>query len=100
MPRRQAMGDPRQWLNGRVAVVTGASRGIGAATAAALGRAGAQVILAARDRRALDGVADRIRHDGGMARAVPTDVSKPAEVDRLFAETQRTGNPAALVCAA
>jgi len=35
-----------------------------------------------------------------MARAVPADISKPAEVDRLFAETQRMGNPAALVCAA
>ena len=47
------MGDPRHWLNGRVAVVTGASRGIGAATAMALAGAGAQVILAARDDRAL-----------------------------------------------
>ncbi len=94
------MGDARHWLNGRVAVVTGASRGIGAATATALAGAGAQVILAARDHEALEGVADRIRHDGGMARTVPTDVSKPADVDRLFSEARLAGNPAALVCAA
>ncbi len=94
------MGDARHWLNERVAVVTGASRGIGAATATVLAGAGAQVILAARDHEALEAVADRIRHDGGTARTVPTDVSKPADVDRLFREAQLAGNPAALVCAA
>jgi NAD(P)-dependent dehydrogenase (short-subunit alcohol dehydrogenase family) len=94
------MGEPRHWLNGRVAVVTGASRGIGAATAVALAGSGAQVILAARDHGALEEVADRIRHGGGTARAIPTDVSKPADVDRLFTEAQQAGGPAALVCAA
>jgi NAD(P)-dependent dehydrogenase (short-subunit alcohol dehydrogenase family) len=94
------MGDPRHWLNGRVAVVTGASRGIGAATAMALAGAGAQVILAARDHGALAGVAGRIRHDGGTARVLPTDVSKPADVERLFTEAKQAGNPTALVCAA
>ena len=94
------MGDPRHWLNGRVAVVTGASRGIGAATAMALAGAGAHVILAARDDRALAEVADRIRNDGGTARAVPTDVSKPADVEQLFSEARQAGNPTALVCAA
>jgi NAD(P)-dependent dehydrogenase (short-subunit alcohol dehydrogenase family) len=94
------MGDPQHWLKGRVAVVTGASRGIGAATAMALAGAGAQVILAARDGEALDGVAGRIRQAGGTARAIRTDVSRPADVDRLFAEAKRAGNPGALVCAA
>jgi NAD(P)-dependent dehydrogenase (short-subunit alcohol dehydrogenase family) len=94
------MGDPRHWLTGRVAVVTGASRGIGAATAMALAGAGAQVILAARDDRALAEVADQIRNDGGTARAVPTDVSKPADVEHLFSEARQAGNPTALVCAA
>src|ERR1700747_280417 len=47
------------WLAGRLALVTGASRGIGAATAAAIAAAGAHVVLAARDRQALDGMAGR-----------------------------------------
>ena len=70
------MGDPVHWLGGRVAVVTGASRGIGAATAEAIAAAGAQVVLAARDRDALDRVASHIRRAGGEATPVPTDVSK------------------------
>jgi NAD(P)-dependent dehydrogenase (short-subunit alcohol dehydrogenase family) len=94
------MDDPLHWLAGRVAIVTGASRGIGAATATALAGAGADVVLAARDHEALGRVADRIRHDGGSARAVPTDVSKQADVDHLFAVAGQAGNPAALVCAA
>src|SRR5215813_526980 len=59
------------WLTGRLAVVTGASRGIGAATAAAVAAAGAHVVLAARDGRALDEVAGRIKDAGGQATPVP-----------------------------
>ena len=88
------------WLAGRVAVVTGASRGIGAATAAAVAAAGAHVVLAARDREALADVADRIRQAGGEATPVPTDVSQGADVERLFAVAQRAGPVTALVCAA
>jgi len=94
------MRDPAHWLAGRVAVITGASRGIGAAAAAALAAAGAQVILAARDRNALDGVAGDIRDGGGVAVPVPTDVSRPADVERLFVVARQAGTPAALVCAA
>jgi NAD(P)-dependent dehydrogenase (short-subunit alcohol dehydrogenase family) len=94
------MADPLHWLAGRVAVVTGASRGIGAATATALAGAGAKVILAARDHEALDVVAGRIARDGGTALAVPADVAKQADVDRLFAAAGQAGDPAALVCAA
>jgi len=88
------------WLTGRLAVVTGASRGIGAATAAAVAAAGAHVVLAARDRQALDGVAGRIKDAGGQATPVPTDVSDEAAVGRLFAEVTGIGLPGALVCAA
>src|SRR5450755_266530 len=65
VPGWQSVGDPKHWLAGRVAVVTGASRGIGAATAQAIAAAGAHVVLAARDRQALDAVARRIRDGGG-----------------------------------
>jgi NAD(P)-dependent dehydrogenase (short-subunit alcohol dehydrogenase family) len=88
------------WLAGRVAVVTGASRGIGAATAEALAAAGALVVLAARDQAALDRVASRITDAGGAAVTVPTDVSKPADVGRLVAAADQEGPLAALVCAA
>jgi 3-oxoacyl-[acyl-carrier protein] reductase len=91
---------PARWLAGRLAVVTGASRGIGAATAAAAAAAGAHVVLAARDRRALDGVAGRIQDAGGRATPVPTDVSDETAVARLFAEVTRAGQLGALVCAA
>ncbi len=88
------------WLAGRVAVVTGASRGIGAATAEAIAAAGAHVVLAARDREALDRVAGHIRRSGGEATPVPTDVSNGADVERLFAAFDGAGPVAALVCAA
>jgi NAD(P)-dependent dehydrogenase (short-subunit alcohol dehydrogenase family) len=81
-------------------LVTGASRGIGAATAAALAAAGAHVVLAARDRAALDRVTDRIRETGGQAVPVPTDVSDEAAVERLYASVERVGPLGALVCAA
>ncbi len=94
------MNDAGYWLAGRVAMVTGASRGIGAATAAALAGAGAHVVLAARDRDALAGVASGIQAAGGQATSVPTDVSKVEDVERLFAAAAQAGPLAALVCAA
>ena len=88
------------WLSRRLAVVTGASRGIGAATAKAIAAAGAHVVLAARDGEGLDRVAGRIRDAGGEATAVPTDVSSVQQVQRLFAAVEEAGTVAALVCAA
>jgi NAD(P)-dependent dehydrogenase (short-subunit alcohol dehydrogenase family) len=83
-----------------VALVTGASRGIGAATAEALGAVGARVVLAARDREALEAVAQGINEAGGQALAVPTDVARREGVEELFAAVERVGPLAALVCAA
>jgi NAD(P)-dependent dehydrogenase (short-subunit alcohol dehydrogenase family) len=94
------MSNPAHWLAGRVAVVTGASRGIGAATAEALAAAGARVALAARDREALDVTAMRIRRAGGEAMPVAADVSKETDVERLFSVASEAGPIGALVCAA
>ena len=77
----------RPILEGRVAIITGASRGIGAATSRALAAAGAAVALAARDDAALAGLADQLLAGGGRAIAVPTDVADPASVERLVDRT-------------
>lgn len=98
--RAGPVADSPHWLAGRLAVVTGASRGIGAATAEALAAAGARVVLAARTAEALEGVAQTIRDKGGDARAVPTDVARPEDVEALCAAVERSGPLAALVCAA
>jgi NAD(P)-dependent dehydrogenase (short-subunit alcohol dehydrogenase family) len=94
------VAEPSHWLAGRLALVTGASRGIGAATAEAIAAAGAHVVLAARDSEALDVVAGRIREAGGEATTFVTDVSQRTDVERLFAGAEALGPPAALVCAA
>ena len=65
-------------FEGRVALVAGASRGIGAATAEAFAAAGAAVVLGARDMAALESVVKRIEANGGRALAVRSDV---ADVD-------------------
>jgi NAD(P)-dependent dehydrogenase (short-subunit alcohol dehydrogenase family) len=74
-------------LHGRVALVAGASKGIGAATAAAFADAGAAVVLAARDAAALETVAEQIRARGGQATAIPADVSDDGSVRHLVAST-------------
>jgi len=74
-------------LADRVAIVTGAGRGIGRAVAQALAREGAAVALAARTRAEVAAVAEAIRNAGGRALAVPTDVSQDAQVEALVDET-------------
>src|SRR5919198_1638612 len=74
-------------LAGQVAIVTGASWGIGAATARELGRRGATVVLAARRGDELEAQARAVRAAGGTAVAIPTDVADPAQVTRLVERT-------------
>ena len=70
-------------LVGRVALVTGASRGIGAATAIALARLGAHVVLTARTQGGLEETDDAIRAGGGTATLLPLDLSKPDSLDAV-----------------
>jgi NADP-dependent 3-hydroxy acid dehydrogenase YdfG len=65
--------DPTHPMSGRVALVTGASRGIGAAIAATLADAGAHVVLAARDKDALSFLVQTLTSSGGQAAAMPGD---------------------------
>jgi 3-oxoacyl-[acyl-carrier protein] reductase len=75
-------------LEGQVAVVTGASRGIGRAIALALAREGARVVVNyARSRERAEAVVTEIRAAGGDARAVQADVSRVPEVDQLLEST-------------
>ena len=72
-------------LAGKTALVTGASRGIGAATAEALAAAGAHVILVARTANALEAVEDRIHEAGASATIAPLDLTEAESVARLSA---------------
>ena len=77
-------------LQGKVAVVTGASKGIGAGAAKALAAAGAAVVVNySSSREGADRVVTEIEQQGGRATAVQGDVSKAADVERLFAETKK-----------
>ena len=79
----------------KIAIITGAGRGIGRATAVALAGAGYHVVLAGRDASALEETSKLIDR-GGLV--VPTDVTKPQEVDRLIATAlERFGGIDALV---
>lgn len=85
-------------LADRVGVVTGASSGIGAATAVALAEAGMGVVLGARRAAALGAVRDRIRQAGGRAEAIATDLRDPDQVTTLVnAAVDRFGRLDALV---
>jgi NAD(P)-dependent dehydrogenase (short-subunit alcohol dehydrogenase family) len=74
-------------LRDKVAIVLGASRGIGAATARRFAAEGAKVVVAARDEQALDAVAATIRDQGGEALAVRADISQPQQIAALVEKT-------------
>ncbi len=70
-------------FEGQLALVTGASRGIGAATAEALAATGAHVVLTARDTKALEAIEERIHAAGGNATIAPLDLTEPDGIARL-----------------
>jgi NAD(P)-dependent dehydrogenase (short-subunit alcohol dehydrogenase family) len=70
-------------LSGKLALVTGASRGIGAATAEALAAAGAHVLLVARTAKALEEVEERIHEAGGSATIAPLDLTDGESIGKL-----------------
>ncbi len=72
-------------LEGRIALVTGASRGIGAATAGALAAAGAHVVITARKARDLEAVEEEIHEAGGSATIAPMDLTDGDSIGRLAA---------------
>lgn len=79
-------------FEGQVALVTGSSRGIGAATALALAAAGAHVLLTGRDTKALEAIEDRIFESGGSATIAPVDLVEADGIARLAtAVSQRWG---------
>jgi 3-oxoacyl-[acyl-carrier protein] reductase len=83
-----------QKLTGKVAVVTGASKGIGASIAKHLAAEGAAVVVNyASSKEGADKVVAEIKAKGGKAIAVQGSVAKKADIDRLFAETQKAFGP-------
>ena len=72
-----------QSLHGKIALITGASKGLGKAMALALAEAGATVALVSRDESKLNEVAKEIRDGGGSAEVIVADVSDEAQVARV-----------------
>ena len=74
-------------LKGKVAIITGASRGIGKATAIQLSEAGAQVIISSRNKEDCEKVADEIKNNGNLAEVIPCHVGRKDEIRNLVKET-------------
>jgi 3-oxoacyl-[acyl-carrier protein] reductase len=86
-------------LEGRVALVTGSSRGIGAAIARRFAAEGAAVGLHGRDTAALDAVEEAIRNEGGRVMSAAADVTRLAEMERLRDQVERQLGPIDVVVA-
>ena len=75
-------------LAGKVAIVTGSSRGIGRATAELLAQLGARVVVSSRKAEACEPVAEAIRAAGGEATVIPCNIGRKAEVEALVRRTE------------
>ena len=87
LPVAAPVSRPSRRLEGKVAIITGAGRGIGAAIAARFAEAGAKVVVAELDTVTGEACAARLRHAGGQAVAVQTDVGDPASVEAMLKAT-------------
>src|SRR5215213_11835138 len=84
--RRQQMSEPGS-LEGKAALVTGASSGLGRATAIALARSGADVALVARSAEELESVGEEASKTGGRTLALPVDLAREDEAARAVGQT-------------
>ncbi len=84
---------PAKQVEGKVALVTGASRGIGLAVARSLARMGAKVGLCARDAKRLEGAAQELRAGGAQVAAILADVTRAGDISSLIEKTERSLGP-------
>jgi NAD(P)-dependent dehydrogenase (short-subunit alcohol dehydrogenase family) len=84
-------------LSGKVAVITGSSKGIGKSIAVEMARQGAKVVISSRKAPACEEVVAEIKKNGGTAISVPANISEKAQLEKLVAETRKQLGPIDIV---